>query len=560
MTVRPIDDILRGLEELERGRAGVPGLAPTLAAAARAGDLAAVELFLGRGAPLDAPEVGSRSVLEAAVGGGNALVVERLLAAGAPASSRGAAGCAARHGRTDLLGILFAAGLAPDDREAGEAAVNAAIGGRASTLRWLADRGVAVPEAERSFAAMLAERGGHAEIAAYLRGGPVDLACVPSAPPERFAIGVPVDPVAQAAARAELERRALAALETGALDEDLRARDELGRSLLTAAIEEGLPKLAEALLACGADPSEGGPDGARPLLAAAAHGQVGVLRALLARGERPDWSGDDDADPALVAAARHGLPEAVEALLAAGADPRATTAAGETAMTAACGPFRDEIRALLRRAAARQGAARPPALVACGRPRRERLAADAGARDFVRLVEESRPEWTLLAVAAPIERVTPALAAAQRAAAIGFDVARAGVDAASHGVFVVQFEDHPWTLELLALGGGDRSAPVEELDRTAAELSRELATTVVGFYGSDAAVACGLHVDRDGARVGTLDSAESGAIDEIDRRLRALGLAVPAMAERGDGYCARLEIHGLSIEAVRRLDYLVFRD
>jgi hypothetical protein len=203
---------------------------------------------------------------------------------------------------------------------------------------------------------------------------------------------------------------------------------------------------------------------------------------------------------------------------------------------------------------------RPPALLARGRPRRERLPADAGVRELVRSLEESHPEWTLLAVAAPIERVTPKLAAAQGARAIGFDVARSGVDAASHGVFVVQFEDHPWTLELLALGEADRSAPVAELDRTAAALSRELATTAVGFYGSDAAVACGVHVDHDGRRVATLDSAESGAIDVIDRRLRELGLAIPAMVERGDGYCARLEIHGLSIEAVRRLDYLVFRD
>jgi ankyrin repeat protein len=560
MISRPIEDILRGLEELERGRPGVPGLPPTLAAAARSGDLAAVELFLARGAPLDEPATGSRSVLEAAISGGDARVVERLLAAGAPPDSPGAAGRAARHGRIDLLEKLFDAGLAPDHREAQEAAVQAAIGGRASTLRWLVARRVEVPATEVSFAAMLAEHGGHPEIAAFLRGGPVDLASVPSAPPERAVIGVAVDPVAQAAARAELERRALAALGSGALDDDLRARDRLGRSLLTAAIEEALPAFAEALLERGADPADGGPEGACPLLAAAAHGQVGVLRALVARGERPDWSADDDADPALVAAARHGLPEAVEALLAAGADPRAASAAGETAMTVACGPFRDEIRALLRRAAARQGVARPAALVACGRPRRERLAADAGVRAFVRKLEESHPEWTLLAVAAPIERVTPALAAAQRAAAVRFDVARAGVDAARHGVFVVQFEDHPWTLELLALGRSDRSAPVAELDRTATGLSRQLATTVVGFYGSDVAVSCGVHVDRDGERIETIDTAEAGALDGIDRRLRELGLALPALTERGDGYCARLEIHGLSIEAVRRLDYLVLRD
>ncbi|GMU67066.1 MAG: hypothetical protein AMXMBFR36_33400 [Acidobacteriota bacterium] len=560
MTSRPIDDILRGLEELERGRAGVPGLPPTLSAAARAGDLAAVELFLARGAALDEPTLGSRSVLEAAVSGGDPAVVERLLAAGAAPESAGAAGCAARHGRIDLLERLFAAGLARDHREAGDAAVNAAIGGRAATLHWLVEHGVEVPPAETSFAALLAERGGHPEIAAFLRGAPVDLASVPSAPPHRFELGIPVDPVAQAAAREELERAALAALEAGALDDDLRARDRLGRSLLTAAIEEGLPNLAEALLARGADPADGGPEGSRPLLAAAAHGQTGVLRALLERGERPDWGADDDTELVLVAAARHGLPEPVAALLAAGADPRAVTESGETAMTVACGPYLDEVRTMLRRAAARQGVVRPPALVARGRPRRERLAADAGASDFVRRMEEGHPEWTLLAAAAPIERVTPALAALQGARAIGFDVAKAGVDAATHGVFVVQFEDHPWTLELLAMGWADRSTPVRELDRTAAELSRELATTVVGFYGSDAAVACGVHVDRNGVRVATFDSADLDASAELDRRLRELGLAIPAMAERGDGYCARLEIHGLSVEAVRRLDYLIFRD
>jgi hypothetical protein len=180
--------------------------------------------------------------------------------------------------------------------------------------------------------------------------------------------------------------------------------------------------------------------------------------------------------------------------------------------------------------------------------------------EFVGLLERSRPEWTVLAVAAPIERVTPALARVQRARAIRFDVARAGVDAATRGVFVVQFEDHPWTLELLALGWADRAGTSQELDRGATELSRELATTAVAFFGSDAAAACGARVHHLGERVATLDSAAPGAAAEIDRGFRELGLSLPPMHESGDGFSARLEIHGLSAEAVRRLDYLVFRD
>jgi hypothetical protein len=556
MARRSLDDLLERLDRLPRPSP----LAPTLIGAARAGDLAMVELFLQRGARLDERAVGFQSPLAAAAGAGQAAVVERLLEAGASPASRDAASSAVRAGESGILERLFIAGLSPQDREATAALVWAAVVGRSSAFRLLSARGVLLSESDHAWALSEATRNGHRELAAFLRGELVDLSAVPETPRSARS-GQEPDPVAIATSRAELGAQLLAALAAGELDGVWRDVDLRGCSLLTAVISSGCEEAALALIARAAH-FEGavtwaGRDADPPLVAAAASGSSRVVAALLAAGAGADRPA---LDAALLEAAYHGLPEPFELLLAAGANPRAKSEGGETAMTRASGPFRDELRRRLRAAASTECVDAPRGLVTTGRPAAEVLPERGGAADFVRFLENRHPEWEILAVAAPIERVTVALAVARRALRVHEDVARRAPNEVGHGVFVVQFVGHAWTLELRALGCRARDGERDEgIDQQAARLSRELAVDALSFIGSDAAAAHAVTRFVDGRRVETVDSSVQGNA-AVESLLARVALRVPPMVHQGDGFFAQLALHRLKAAAVRRLDYLVLSD
>src|SRR5690606_19290123 len=114
--------------------------------------------------------------------------------------------------------------------------------------------------------------------------------------------------------------------------------------------------------------------------------------------------------------------------------------------------------------------------------------------DFVAFWEKRQPDWCILAVATAVEELTPALAASRGAVRTHLDVAEA-VEAATQGVFVVQFHGHRWSLELRELGWRTRSA--DDADRQAVELSRRLGTDAVVFAGSDTAGSWAVTLYRD---------------------------------------------------------------
>ena len=503
-----------------------------------------VELYLSRGVSLD-PRAGSdTSPLAAAIRSGSEPVVRRLLAAGAKPESKGAASTAARHGRLDLLEILFEAGLDPTGAEARFAATTAATSGQAATLNFFLHRGVPLSDADKNFTAWNLERVGlYPDIVAFLRGQRADLDGVPDADePQYFRQDAPKHPENDWSEE-QLEREALQIVESGKVDAEIDRNHDAG-SVLLAAIRAEAVSVAQALLDRGARPDPA-------LLIEAARYGLEPLVERLAPGADDRIQGQ-----ALVKAAAFGLPAMVRVLLRAGADPAAKDDGGQTAFVSASGPYREEIQALLRKANAERGGTPGAALTCVGKPR-TRVARLRGARELVKTQTAIHPSWTVLAFRLPIEELAPRLTAVY-GARIETDVAKRGVEPNPNGVFLLQLAGHPWTMELRALGFHWRGRLHIEANE-ALEISKSTDSEVVLCSGSDASQTFGLtHCER-----GVLRMQKEWDLDEArqsDDAFAALELFLPGCRVDTSGFGARLELDRIDPSAVARLDYIIFAE
>ena len=96
------------------------------------------------------------------------------------------------------------------------------------------------------------------------------------------------------------------------------------------AATNGSAAMLDMLLAAGADPNAGLPEGETPLMRAARAGRVGAVRALLRHGAEVDAAEQWRGQTALMWAAIEGNATAVLELVAGGADVRARSAGGFT--------------------------------------------------------------------------------------------------------------------------------------------------------------------------------------------------------------------------------------
>ena len=111
---------------------------------------------------------------------------------------------------------------------------------------------------------------------------------------------------------------------------DVNAADDHGVTPLERAAENASVVAVERLLAAGADVNARQTSGLTPLMTAARTGSVDVVRALVDGGADVDAAVTATGSTALMWAVSEPHPEIVHALLAAGADPRASTIKGFT--------------------------------------------------------------------------------------------------------------------------------------------------------------------------------------------------------------------------------------
>ena len=111
---------------------------------------------------------------------------------------------------------------------------------------------------------------------------------------------------------------------------NVNAADDHGVTPLERAAENASAAAVERLLAAGADVNARQTSGLTPLMTAARTGSVGVVQALIRGGAEVNAAVTATGSTALMWAVSEPHPEIVDALLAAGADPRASTIKGFT--------------------------------------------------------------------------------------------------------------------------------------------------------------------------------------------------------------------------------------
>ena len=339
-------------DQLER--MGIPFAATSLLAAAEAGELHVVRLFLDAGMTPNGSDERRHTVLAAAARGGHAPVVAELLAWGADPNVGDDQMLtplmhAAAAGHLEAARLLLGGGANADSLGADGLTVlmRAAANGHAPVVQALLDHGVDVNHGDAfgNAALLHAAAHGHSAVVAALLAGRAD--------PDRRNRRDGAFPLGLAAARGDFDSvRHL--LEAGA-DPELQEL-ERGRTALALAAHGGHASAVRLLLERDADVSTRDRDGNTPLLLAVRGGHGEVVVELLAHRADPDARDAAGTTPLMFAAMR-GDSAAVRALLAAGADAT-LEAGGYSALTAARREGHEVVAARLANAAAQQRASR----------------------------------------------------------------------------------------------------------------------------------------------------------------------------------------------------------
>lgn len=345
---------------------------------------------------------------------------------------------------------------------------------------------------------------------------------------------------------------ACALIASEALADQLDEPFESGDAPLHLAAEYGLGEVIAALLAAGASPDVRGEDALTPLMIAARQGDGDAVRQLLAAGADVEVR-DELERTALLWACSRGTGrydlESIRRLLEAGADPLARAATGQAvAQYARADP---ELQALVERAGEAPDP-RPEGVIcrpdALPPDRRRGLAA------FIADQLAGHPEWSLVAVAAPIDDVSRAFTELRRPDVVTRDVAHQPVAPAPRLVWLLQLRDADWSVLIYSL-----SDYVSDLGFAAGDLSQHLDTRAVCFIGEDTSGVGGLHVFDRGERV---DGVEVELYDGEEAILDAWavehGLFVPPCRLDDDGRQVLLELDGVGIEDVVRVDTFAF--
>jgi hypothetical protein len=319
---------------------------------------------------------------------------------------------------------------------------------------------------------------------------------------------------------------------------------------LNLAIEAGAVGVAEAALDRGAD--VGANRGRASATAeAAVHGLGPIVERLAPHAPQ------EDLDEALLEAAKGGYRAIVETLLKTNADPTFANQGGESVYGQASGPYREEIRALIRRALRERGTATAPALGVIGRARKN-IAKLRGVRELVKSQTDANPDWVIIAVRKPIGEVSTQLASIYGAARLELDVAQRGVIGATAGVFVFSLRGHPWTIELRSIGFHHRGR--WEVDEGAvATISREAACETLLCVGSDTSGTFGAFRYDRGWPVDKMEWTFDG-VEAADAHFLSLELYLPGCRVDAGGVSARLDLIRIDPASVERLDYIILEE
>jgi hypothetical protein len=176
----------------------------------------------------------------------------------------------------------------------------------------------------------------------------------------------------------------------------------------------------------------------------------------------------------------------------------------------------------------------------------KKAASQMGITDFLKFMHDGQPEWSLVAVKAPIDEVTDEFADLHGAETVVRDVPRKATsekyDEVSTYIAVVQVKDNPWTIIFRSLLYVDESH-IEAANEEAKELSAHLNTRAITFVGEDTSGSQAYKLFEKGNLLEEAEWEVGGELYGFKSKLRKKPAVEAVGDEFADGFFTEQEIY-----------------
>jgi hypothetical protein len=169
-----------------------------------------------------------------------------------------------------------------------------------------------------------------------------------------------------------------------------------------------------------------------------------------------------------------------------------------------------------------------------------------GITEFLKFMHDGQPEWSLLAVKAPIDEVTDEFADLHGAETVFRDVPRKPTtekyDDVASQIAVVHVKDSPWTIVFRSLLYVDEGK-IESVNEEAKELSARLNTKAITFVGDDTSGSQAYKLFEKGKLLEEAEWEVGGELYTFKSKLRKKPAVETVGDEFADGLFSEQEIH-----------------
>ena len=169
-----------------------------------------------------------------------------------------------------------------------------------------------------------------------------------------------------------------------------------------------------------------------------------------------------------------------------------------------------------------------------------------GIADFLKFMHDGQPEWSLVAVKAPMDDVTEEFADLHGAESVHRDVARKPTtekyDEVAGQIAIVQVKDHCWSVIFRSLLYVNESH-IEGANEDAKELSARLNTKAISFVGDDTSGSQAYKLFEKGKLLEEAEWEVGGELYAFKSKLRKKPAIAAVGDEFADGFFIEQEIY-----------------
>lgn len=176
----------------------------------------------------------------------------------------------------------------------------------------------------------------------------------------------------------------------------------------------------------------------------------------------------------------------------------------------------------------------------------KKVSSRVGIAEFLKFMHEGQPEWSLVAVKAPIDEVTDEFADLHGAETVVRDAPRKATtekyDEVASQIAIVQLKENSWTIIFRSLLYVDE-AHVEGANDDAKELSARLNTKAVSFVGDDTSGSQAYKLFEKGKLLEEAEWEVGGELYNFKSKLRKKPAIQGVGDEFADGFFTEQEIY-----------------